>query len=799
MNPSQWSRPVPRPAQPTPWLEWLVFLFVLAAGLRLGIGTAGVDLDQSWSAVIAWAHNHDAQWGKDIVFTYGPLGWLNCYATYNPQLFSSFVVGQILMTLATALVFGLAVGAAPRGLRLLLALAVVVLAPWLQADVLMLGSLILALAALDRLARQTPASLAAVLATLVVATLVAALSLLKFSLFPASLTLWACAGLLFLLASRGGLATVWLLGVPLAALLLWLGNAQQLSGIPDYLRLSLRMASDFGHAMGTPGPLPQLLAGLASVGLLFLLMAVWWLRAGTGRLRASIVLLHLLLCLYLAWRAAFTRADPAHTAFLMPLCGMLLMALIALSPQQRAGRALPLALAAALVALVFQAGPGLQRYRDTWRDVRITQASLLDLGGLRASFDAGRTAVRAQLDLPATRALVGSERIDLLTSSQGLLLVNEFNYAPRPLFQSYSAYSPPLLRLNEAHFLGPQAPAFVLFKLDTIDLRYPTSEDSLALIALLRNYRPVELERGFVLLQRQPAATTTPLPPAPAQALTARPGEWIDVPDTGADAVILHADVSLSLAGRAYAFALREPATLLETQLSNGEVRQFRIVRGVAQSGFLLSPFLADEREYLRWYFGETQPRVQRIRLVSPTDWQQSLLLQPQFRVGFTALALPRAQDPMPATLASKLLPGFDLAPSARQGMINSIVEDGQPALFMHALATLDFAPTPGRYGLQLTYGVRSAAYASEGCTQADGIRLQIDRLGTQPGQLYQRDINPFARPEDRGPQQASIAEVVIAAGETLRVTVAPGAEGNAGCDWGYVRDLRLQPLPAPP
>lgn len=795
MNTSQWIQPAVPPKQPLPLLDWLVAAFVFAASLRLGLGAAGADLDLSWSAVIAWAHVNGARWGHDIVFTYGPLGWLNCYATYNAEIFNRFVAGQILMTLATALVFAIAAGGAASGMRLALALSVVVLAPWLQADVLMLGTIMLAAAALDRLGRSDRPGIPAILATLIIAILIAVLALLKSSLLLPCFTLWVCAG--YLLRQRKALAAIWIAGVPFAGLVLWLSNGQQLGDIPAYLRLSARMASDFGHAMGTPGPLWQLLTGLAACSLAGLLLVVWWWRG--SRARATVIVLHLGVCLYVGWRAAFTRADPGHAESFLPICSMLLMALIACSRDgQIGGRVRALALAAALLStLAMAAPPGtVQRYKNAWRDSRFALTMLTDLSGLRAHFEASRRAVRAEFDLPLIRASVGEQKVDLLTFSQGLLLANDFHYAPRPVFQSYAAYSAPLLRINEAHFLGPEAPPFVLFKLDALDRRYPTSEDSLALIALMRNYRPVELERGFVLLQRRADADAAPAPVAPAQFVTARHGEWVDVPDTGADAVMMHAEIPLSIAGRAYALALREPATLIDAQLSNGEMRQFRLLRGVAQAGMLLSPYLANEKEYVRWYFGAQALRVQRIRLLWPTPWQQSLLLEPQYRIGFTALHLPHADAAMPAAMAKTLQTGFDLPPVARHGMVDDTEEEGHPALFLHAQAAADFAPAPGRYSLSLIYGVRRTAYAAPECRASDGIRLQIDRIGTQPAQLFQRDLDPFARPADQGPQQLSIPELTIGAGDQLRLTVGTGPAGsNASCDWGYVRDLKLRPL----
>ncbi|MBL8299229.1 MAG: hypothetical protein JNN30_12900 [Rhodanobacteraceae bacterium] len=801
MNSTQWTTPLPRAPRDRAWFGALVALFVAAITLRLGIGPAGTNLDESWSAVIAWAHVHGAQWGSDIVFTYGPLGWLNPYATYNPTLFSTFFLSQIALTLGIAITFGLAANLLHGRDRLLLLAGLVVLSPWLHSDVLLLCALVLSVAAVERIA-LTPAAtrFGSTLALGAVATLCAALGLLKFSFFPLTIAAWVVGTLLLQLRGRTAAASGWFFAVPTISLAFWIANGQSLNGIGAYLHTSLDMAAGYGHAMGTSGELAPLLVGAAAGAIVAALLLLSLRHARGARLRTFALASFLALFVFIAWRASFTRADAAHVGFFLPLCAFAVAVLMGFL-RERAGDSLRLFAAAAFVALtagsLWLVAPKatVETYRTNMTYVSSIWRSLLDPASLRAQYDASRVAVRARLDLPRVRARVGAQRIDLLTNGQGLVLVNDLAFAPRPVFQSYAAYTPTLLRLNEAYFLGNTAPPFVLLKLEAVDQRYPTSEDALALLALWRNYRPVELEQGFVLLERV-RETRTPLATTATEYVDVAPGEWINVP-AAVSPQLLHGDIALSTLGRVFATLLREPELRAEVQLDNGETRQFRLLRSTAAAGFLLTPFFADERAYVHWFYGERQPAVQRIRLLAPVAWQQHLLA-PRFRIGFVPLDLPREQAAtLPPGLVAALYPGFDTAPTARSGAIEAVVENGAPALFMHALSTLDFAPAPGRYRLTARYGVRRAAYEAAECikAQADGIRFQIDVL--RDGQMlmqFQRDLNPFASASDQGPQEASTELLTVAPGDALRVTVAPGEHGNGACDWGYLSELRLQP-----
>src|SRR5262249_17102990 len=86
----------------------------------------------------------------------------------------------------------------------------------------------------------------------------------------------------------------------------------------------------------------------------------------------------------------------------------------------------------------------------------------------RTREDEWRSAVAAAA-VASVRERVGAASIDMVTWQQGMILLNGLNYSPRPMFQSHLASTPALARLNEAYFLGPDAPDFVLFQLDNSD------------------------------------------------------------------------------------------------------------------------------------------------------------------------------------------------------------------------------------------------------------------------------------------------------------------------------------------
>ena len=60
--------------QPTVMLIWLISILVL---IPKGVFSAeGIGLDPSWGIGLNLIKNIDLIWGEDVVFTYGPLGYL---------------------------------------------------------------------------------------------------------------------------------------------------------------------------------------------------------------------------------------------------------------------------------------------------------------------------------------------------------------------------------------------------------------------------------------------------------------------------------------------------------------------------------------------------------------------------------------------------------------------------------------------------------------------------------------------------------------------------------------------------
>jgi hypothetical protein len=85
---------------------------------------------------------------------------------------------------------------------------------------------------------------------------------------------------------------------------------------------------------------------------------------------------------------------------------------------------------------------------------------------------------------------VGNKSIDVIPSEISWIYFNNFKYNPRPIVQSYSAYSKKLINLNYNKYLSNSAPDFVLYhNRGFIDRHFPLWEDPLIHLAVLQHYK----------------------------------------------------------------------------------------------------------------------------------------------------------------------------------------------------------------------------------------------------------------------------------------------------------------------
>ena len=197
---------------------------------------------------------------------------------------------------------------------------------------------------------------------------------------------------------------------------------------------------------------------------------------------------------------------------------------------------------------------------------------------------------------------------DVYNYNQGILIASGNTWNPRPIFQSYSAYSTALAEKNRQHLLGPNAPDNIFFAVETIDGRLPTLDDGPSWPELYARYDPVSMHDNFLLLTRKPNQPQQDILGAPIQTIQGTVGTSISVPPSS-QTLFCKIDIQQNWLGK-LANTLYKPGPLYITlHFDDNSTQQFRIVSQMAKAGFILSPFVSSTQEFANNY----EPRFRNL------------------------------------------------------------------------------------------------------------------------------------------------------------------------------------------
>lgn len=597
-------------------------LLTLALGLSLvGIpGTPDTRLDASWQIMLIHAHQAHLQFGRDVIFTWGPWGFLCCGyhmgATAAVPILLWQTVGQFLVALALVLL--------TRGLELWrrLAFAVLFLAfHWLFLDVVYF--LLISLVALSGLMRRGSRLLHAVGWAIVLGCL----AQLKFTYFVLS-----AAGILAAMvcwAGRGSWRRAAAIPVAYAAAVLgaWVAAGQNPDNLYPYVRRSLEIASGYGGAMGLDESWTIFLWGAAvALACLLALCSAW--RALPERPYARGACAYLAFSLFLMWKEGFTRAD------FIPLGGHVLgfFAYVVILAPAASGLLYPgrrlhwLDLTAPLCLAAFAGFDG-EFYstapRIFWQRIYGNATSLGRVEDLPRDWEQSyQNASRAAL-LPRIDAAVGRSTVDVYDFNTAAALMNGLTLDARPIFQGYSAYTPGLAGWNLRHYQSAAAPDYLMWSAERIDNRYPAQDDAMLVEALPGHYAPVLQEGDFGLFRR----VSIPGAQLPAHRLLLRRrvrlSEEIDLSRAPDCALWLEADAAPDTLGRLRALLYKPAELYLTTRDERGRLGTWRLVPQVARAGFLLVPTLTSVADAAALLRGETHSRVQSFHFEAPASQEE--------------------------------------------------------------------------------------------------------------------------------------------------------------------------------
>ena len=193
---------------------------------------------------------------------------------------------------------------------------------------------------------------------------------------------------------------------------------------------------------------------------------------------------------------------------------------------------------------------------------------------------------------------INGRSVDCYPWELSFIPANHLNYKPRPLFQLGCVNSTILNKENARFFESAEAPKFILWhqawaneRLLSIDERYLMNEDGLALFQILNHYEIVDSAKNIQLLQRTKEDRLQN--PRPIGTGSYQWNEWIKTMPVDSSAFVIAKPIfRKSLLGKLKSILYKEKEYFIEYKLADGQIQRHRFVPDDAISGVWITPYL---------------------------------------------------------------------------------------------------------------------------------------------------------------------------------------------------------------
>ncbi|MFG1425047.1 hypothetical protein [Roseixanthobacter glucoisosaccharinicivorans] len=569
--------------------------------------------------------------GRPLTFTFGPFAPIYT-ALYMPETDGLAIFGGVLLAVTAICALLAVVGA--RAWRPAVGFALFL--PLVDKDPQLMAVPLLALLLAYRIASSLtmPAQnwrqmvlplMMPALAMLVLVKGTSAVSALCMVLFSTMMMTWAGKRRLALAC-----LAIFMASIPM----LWVVSSQEISALPDYFVSEWYIISGYSDAMSVPGPYWHIIIFFVACAFLYILH----LRHLGGGMTGKILLLGMALLLFLAYKEGFVRQGGRHPSAAAGMAILVCWAGLMLAVPGRARLSLGVTFACWL-AITMAWKPAAEILLPFYRAGEGLYLRLARPGTLDAQYLESLEKIRAAAPLPALKGPT-----DAYSFTQSALLAAGLEWRPRPVLQSYSAYTPQLLRKDADHLIGSQHPRNIIFSVQPIDGRLPMLEDGNSWPLLLSLYHPLQFLHlspygsDATILQRRATPGSFRLEPLGEDRLSF--GQRMDLPREAGSVIWAEIEIRPSLIGQIWGLVYKSPRLFITYRFPDGAERDYRYIYRMGETGFVISPVVSGASDFAALPKGAPdapRPVSVSIRSEGLADW----LWQPHYHMRLYRLSFP--------------------------------------------------------------------------------------------------------------------------------------------------------------
>lgn len=677
-----------------PSLLWVVagiYCFLAFIPIPLGIITG---LDPSWSYALSKAAAEKLIFGRDIIFTYGPFGYL-IHGSVLEQNFWTIIIFRLIIHLslfAVALAkiltlrnnllrlsLGLSILLAyltvlMTDYQILVAFLIIISSPSILSDpkslrgwslglgalsgffllckftlgIYTLCSLVLLLSAniYDSLKSKSNVKISclALLEALLVATSVAFIVLNPNYIYSLNKVFICIISSVILTLTIKFIQHLFILHYPESITLnkLPLGSISfygsyflglialiyySFPSLTTYLKGSWEISSGYSSAMSIIGPAWQLGLGISQV-VLILIILFFLAREGSSGFSISLAFV-----LAISFKHGFVRQD-IHIMLFFSLTPIIVALCISQSKKTFSNSFSLFVHLYTLILLVFlpYSPPLLEKLAPN--QVVNNTSLLLNLNQLRKQINASSIANMSEMKLPDNFIkIVKDKPIDIVPWEISLVAANNLNWKPRPIFQSYSAYTKFLDEANSQSLLN-QPRDYIIYQFSSIDGRHPFFDEPKTFFNIFCNYKLsseisnlVNTRKIFnlMLLEKRQSNICSPGLIDKKFSIPWKINHSIEASDRFFTRAVVK--IEYSALGKIYKTLFRSPPVIINITYINEQKYSYRIIPENAENGVIISHLPNSDSDALFFFKGQLPMRVKSFSFstINPILYKQSI------------------------------------------------------------------------------------------------------------------------------------------------------------------------------
>ncbi|MGB4235562.1 MAG: hypothetical protein WBJ52_05800 [Methanoregulaceae archaeon] len=772
---------------------------------KMGPFGPNTGLDSSWVIGITEAFIQKFQFGSEIVWTYGPLGFLIMPVIHNHCLWKIEVIFLLFIHFLFIIsIYFLLEHLSARWFHYLIFIPVFILVlpnpppynspPFVKLFII--SPILLFLLYIKR-SSNLPFILPAT-----IGFFLALISLIKFDMFLSSLYLILVFVLLSCIIKRDILNGIALSSsYCLSFVFMWFISGQFITNIPGYIIGGIEFTKGYSSAMAISGPFWQEVIGLITI--LVLLASILYFIIRNER-EAILFFIFNAFTLFIAFKSGFVRHDMHVLGFLMVFLVFGAITLVLLTSEFRKCQdneivSILTALNSVIVVLLLLSGVFLTPLVFNHNIVSEAPSikTSIELYGNETYFDQHvemyKTIIRESYAVKQSMLEnIDQTPLDIIPSDIALCWAYDLNWSPRPVIQSYSAYTEYLDGINGLHFSDRDlAPQKILYgPYASIDGRYLLFDEPATFQAVFNNYSFEDRSGGFILLNH----SGRPDDEQPEQVLlteTGKLGEAVRIPEYYGQ-LYGHIDIQHSMFGNIMATLYKPKPLFIKFRMKNGETSpEYRFIPGNAKDGLFLTQYVPDI-DTLAWIFqGNLINNVDTITIQTdhPEYYKEDFVITYTGKPYFLSPDIHLVYLPLNFV---KTLPEQTFFTSF--GTIGTVTK---PILFEHSMEggsqiLVENVHLGQNDSLLFDVAMDPKTWSPD---KGNGVVFEIwISTNVSRDKIFTEHISPQHNPEERK-WNSFIVDLSEYGGETVSfmLSTSPGPDNDMSYDWAWWGDPRIK------